>query len=196
MLANQAAHILAVRTGFTAEAGCVGDEFFGQFRKIQYFSLVNVRDRHFRGRYQVIIGAFHFEKILGEFGKISCAEKACRIGHERRQDFLVAVIFRMDVQHEIDQRPFHKRAGTAQKGKTRACDFGCAIHVQDPKRGSEIHVIEGCEVKRRRLSPSPDFAVPCFIAADGNGFVAADSGCCGAANSGALRQGGPLLQGT
>ena len=42
------------------------------------------------------------------FGKLAGAEEAGGVDQERRQHFGVAVLARMHVQQEVDQRPFQR----------------------------------------------------------------------------------------
>jgi hypothetical protein len=71
---------------------------------IQRFVAVNVRDRDFGGGDQPEVVALALEEILFEFGELPGAEEAGGIHHEGRQNFGIAVLTRMHVEHEIGER--------------------------------------------------------------------------------------------
>ena len=57
-----------------------------------------------RGR-EPEIGVLNLEQIVLELGQLAGAKQAGGIDQERRQHFGVAVLARVNVQQEVDQRP-------------------------------------------------------------------------------------------
>jgi len=55
MLADQAARVLAVRAGLAAETGGSTNKRLRERRRIEDLFAIEVRDRHFRGRDQVVL---------------------------------------------------------------------------------------------------------------------------------------------
>ena len=77
-------------------------------------------------------------RSASNFGQLAGAVEAGGIGHERRQDFGIAVVLGMDVQHEIDERAFELRAQTPVDGETRAGDFGGALEIENAEVGAQV----------------------------------------------------------
>src|SRR5262249_52094323 len=98
-------------------------------------------------------------------------EKAGRVDHEWRQDFRVAVVTRMNVEHEVDQGAFEQRADAPVNGKARTGDFGGTLQVQNAELGAKVPVRLGFEIELTRLAPAPDLDVVLLAFADGHGFV-------------------------
>jgi len=72
---------------------------------------MHVRQRHFGGRHQVEIPvAGDLEEIGFELRQVAGAGQRGRVGQERRLDLRVAVLLRVEVEHEVDQRARQPRA--------------------------------------------------------------------------------------
>ena len=67
----------------------------------------------------------------------------------------VAVLARVQVEHEGHERPRQPRARSAQHGEARAGELRPALEIQDAERRPEVPVGLRREVKRARLSPGP-----------------------------------------
>ena len=99
-----------------------------------------------------------------------------RVDQERRLDFAVAVLARVQIEHEVDERAREPRAGAAQHGEPRAGDLGGALEVDDAERRPEIPVRLRLEVERARLAVAPHFDVVRGALADRHAARAAGSG--------------------
>ena len=120
VLANDAAHIFAVRSGFAAKAWRVGSERNRQARLIQNFIAIKVRDRNFcsRNQPQIFFAMRHAEKIGGKLGQLSGAVHRIRIHQIRRQNLGVSMLARMQIEHEVRQRAFELRAQSPSKQRS------------------------------------------------------------------------------
>ena len=96
MLADQAARVGAVRSGFAAEARRVGRVLQRQLPAVEDLAAIQVRDRHFRRRDQIEIPlAGDLEQILLELRQLPGAVQRRRRHQKRRLDFGVAVLARV-----------------------------------------------------------------------------------------------------
>src|SRR5215467_10519645 len=115
MLTENPPDVFPIRTGFTAETGCVSGEFDRQALAIDYIVPVNIGDGYFCGRHQIVVGVLDLEEIFLELRQLACTEEALRVGHKRRNDFPIAVFLCMNVQHEVDEGAFDSRSCTGKK---------------------------------------------------------------------------------
>ena len=119
VLPNHAAGILAVGTGFRAKTGRVAGQPQRQRLRIQYLSARKVRYRHLGRWYQVIPGlGIDTEKIFLELGQLPGTAQAVAVGDVRHVDFRVAVLPRMQVQHELGQCTVQPRQLTTHDNET------------------------------------------------------------------------------
>ena len=111
VLADDAAHVAAVGAGFAAEAGRVGAQRDGQLVGVESFVAKQIGDGDFGGGSEPeIVVSRILKRSSSNFGKLAGAEEAGGIDQEGRQHFGIAVLARMHVEHEIDQRAFQPRA--------------------------------------------------------------------------------------
>ena len=67
---------------------------------------VQVRERHLCGRHEVEVPvAGDFEQVRFELRQVARAGERRRVHEERGLDFTVAVLARVQVEHEVDERP-------------------------------------------------------------------------------------------
>ncbi len=143
----------------------------GKIGRVQDFVAKKIGDRNFgRGR-EPEIGVLDLEQIVLELGKLPGAEQAGRVDQERRQHFGIAVLARVNVQHEVDQRAFQPGADAPIDGKPRAGDFGGALQIQNLQLGPEIPMRLGLKIELARLAPAADFDVVVRALAHRHGFV-------------------------
>ena len=101
-------------------------------------------------RIQIPVAA-DLEQILLELRQVARAGQRRGVHQERRLDFGVAVLARVEIEHEVDERAGEPRAGAHQHGEARAGHAGGALEIQDAERGAEFPVRLRFEVERRRL---------------------------------------------
>jgi hypothetical protein len=71
----------------------------------------------------------------------------------------VSVLARVQVEHEVDERPRQSRAGPEQEREARACDLRRTLEVEDAECGTEIPVRLGLEVEGPRLAHPADLGL-------------------------------------
>src|SRR5687767_10812809 len=114
-----------------------------------------VRDRHFRCRYQKETAfVFQLKKLLLEFRKLTRAEQRVAIDDEGRQSFRIAMLRRVQVEHEIDQGAFQSRTYAVEDREPRAGNLGGALQVENAQRRSQIDVILRLEIEFRFCAPA------------------------------------------
>ena len=75
------------------------------------------------------------------------------VDHERRQDFRVAVLRGVQVEHEADEGALEAGTCAHVDGKTRAGELGGAFEIEDAEGFAELPVGLGGESRRSGLSP-------------------------------------------
>ena len=101
---------------------------------------MQVRQRHFRGRNQVQVPvARDLEQVLLELRQVAGAAQRLGVDEKRRLDLEVAVLARVQVEHEVDQRAREPRAGARsaprsarRTSSSRARSRGCRAPDRDP----------------------------------------------------------------
>src|SRR5690348_6722593 len=73
VLADDAAHVLAIRTGFAAEAGRVSGDGEREARGVNGLVAIEVGERHFRGGNEPEIVIFDLERIAGKLWQLAGA---------------------------------------------------------------------------------------------------------------------------
>ena len=119
----------------------------GSFSRVQRLVAEQVGDRHFRRRNQPVVGILQLEKILRELRQLARSIKARRVDGKRRQHFRIAMLARMRVQHEVDQRALQLRAQPKIDGKPGAGDFGSPVEIENSQVGADIPMRLGFEVE-------------------------------------------------
>jgi len=107
VLADHAAGVLAVAARLRAKAGRVGDELERQGIAGKNLAAHHVGHRNFGGGDQVELAAVtarHHEQVFLELGQLAGAKHAFGIDQVGRVDLGVAVLGRMQIEHELRQR--------------------------------------------------------------------------------------------
>jgi len=171
VLADQPPRVLPVGTGFRAETGRIRHQINRQFFLFQDFIPVNVRDRNFRRRNQVIVHAFNFKKIFLELGKLAGPGHTLGVDHEGRKHLRVAVVCRMQIQHEVGDRPLQLGARPAIKRESCPGDFRAAREVQNVQVLTQFKVLLRRKTEGGFFAPGPHDRVVFGSAALRHGFV-------------------------
>jgi hypothetical protein len=148
-----------------------GVEADGQFVGVEGFVAVEVGDGDFGGGGEPEVRVFDFEEIGGEFGELARAVEGFGVDQERGEDFGVAVLARVRVEHEVDEGAFEFGAEAGVDSEAGAGDFGGAFEVENAEGRAEVPVGLGGEVELRDLAAFVDFGVAGGGGACGNGFV-------------------------
>ena len=117
VLADHAADVFAVAAGLAAEAGSVGAEAGSELGFVQGFVAEEVGNGDLGGGDEPVVGVLilagdvgalvvAMEEVFGEFGELAGAEELFGVDHVGRQDFGVAVLAGVEIEHEIGDGAF------------------------------------------------------------------------------------------
>ena len=170
MHADHAARADAGGSGFAAETGRVGDVTLRQIGGREDFVAVEIRDGDFGGGHEEDVVLAAVVELVAEFRELAGAFERVRADEERRAHFHVAVIARVQIEAEIDERPQQPRAEPGVTDETAAADLRGAFEIEEPELFAEFYVIE--RVRDLRLfAPRFDDGILARIVADGRGVV-------------------------
>ena len=160
MLPDQATHVGAVAARLAAEARRVGRVPARQVGLLQRLLAVDVGERHLGRRDEEEIPvAGDLEQVLLELGQVAGAGERGAIDQERRLDFRVPVLARVQVEHEADERAGQACAGAQQQGEPGAGHPHRPLEVDDAERRSEVPMRLRFEVELAGRSPASDLDV-------------------------------------
>ena len=130
-------------------------------------------ERHLRRRdqVQVAVARARLEQVALELGELARAQHGVRRDEVGRDDFGVAALARVQVEHEVDERALHPRAGAGLHGEARARDPGRALEVDDPELRAQLEVRPRLEVEARRLPHAAHLDVGGRVAPSRHGSV-------------------------
>src|SRR4051812_44830154 len=160
MLPDQPADILSVRSRFAAETGRIRGVADRQLAAVEDLAAMQVRQRHFgRGNEIQIPIAADLEQVLLELRELAGTLQRLAVGEKRRLDLAIAMLARVQIEHEVDQRARQPCAGAAQYGEARAREPHTTLEVENAERRSEIPVRYRREIERPRRAVTPHFDV-------------------------------------
>ena len=160
VLPDQSPDIGSIGSGLTAKAGRVGGVAQWQLPAIEDLGPIQIRERHFGGRDQKEIPvAGDLEQVLLELGQVAGAAQGVSVDQERRLDLDVAVLGRVQLQHEVDERPGQARTRAHQHRETRPGHPGRTLEIEDPECRAEVPVSLRLEREGRDRAPPPHFLV-------------------------------------
>ncbi len=164
MLPDNAAHIFAIGARFTAKAGCVSGQANGKLRGIESFIAIEVRDRDFGGRDQpeILFAVRDAEQILRKFRQLARTVHGLRIHQVRRQNFGVAMLARVQIEHEICKSALESRSQRPIDGKAGSGKLGRAFEIEHAKMLAQFPMRLGLEIERRWRTPAARFDVVRF----------------------------------
>src|SRR4029079_852350 len=116
---------------------------------------IKVGDRYLGGRDEPEVLDRVAIKVVAELRQVARPDQALAADHVRRVDLDVAVLARVEVEHQRDERPLQPRTPARQHVEARAGDLHAALEVDDVQRGPEIPV---------RLQREVVAALPSFLA--------------------------------
>ena len=108
------AGVLAVRSRFTPEAGRVRHVPLRKRGPVEDLVPVDVGDRHFRGRDEEEVVRRQTVQVVLELGELPRARGGGAIHQIGRRDLLVAVLPRVQIDHERGQRADQSRPKALQ----------------------------------------------------------------------------------
>src|SRR5262249_37088883 len=135
VLADQTTDVLTVGPGLAAKAGRVRRVAERQLAAVEDFVAVEIGQRHFRRRHEIQIPiAGDLEEVRLELRQIAGAGQRGGVDEKRRLDLAIAVLARVQIEHEVDERARQPRARAAQHGKARRCDLDRALEIENAER--------------------------------------------------------------
>jgi len=115
---------------------------------------MQIRHRHFsRGDEKQLVGAEAVHVVL-ELGKLSRAGHHITPHQQRRLDFDVAVLARVQIEHEVDEPAREARAQTYQHRKSRPRELRTARQIEDAELLRDLPM--RLAAFRRRRAPTPN----------------------------------------
>src|SRR5439155_15605623 len=140
-LPDQAADVLAVRSRLAAKARRVRGVANRQLASIENLAAMEIRERHFGRRDEIEIPvAGNLEQIGLELRQIAGAEQRGAVDEKRRLDLLIAMLARVEIEHEIDKRVGEAGARAGEDREACAGKARPALEGDDPERGAEVAV--------------------------------------------------------
>src|SRR5207237_1727440 len=113
---------------------------------------VEIRHRNLGSRYEVEVVFRIAIEVVAELRKVSRSVEAFLAHHRRRINLGVAVLARVKVEHERDERALKARTVTLEDIKARAGDLYAALKIDDAERLAEVRVRARLEVEDARRS--------------------------------------------
>jgi hypothetical protein len=167
VLAQHAARIAARRPCLGPEAGRPGGDPPGELPLLQQLPGGQAGERHLRRRDEpaVVGGA---EEVLAELRQLTGPVERLAAHKVGRNDLLIAVLFRVQVDHELRQRPVQARQGALQDREARARHAACRLELKAAKGLAELEMLLYLEGEGLRLAPAAHFLVRALVGADGN----------------------------
>ena len=174
MLADHAARVATVGTGFRAEARRMSRNLDRQLVGTQELAANHVGQGHFSGRDQVhlfpvafLSALFRSKKVFFKLRQLTRAAHRFSRHHIGGVAFDVAVFTGVRIQHELRQSAVQASDLAAHKAKARARLFGCGFKVH-AQRSSDIDMILDGEIKLARRAPTTDLRIVALIASHGD----------------------------
>src|SRR4029450_7188877 len=114
VLADEAAHVLAVGACFRSEAGSERAVLHGEAVRVEDLAGMEVGERDLGGgdQEEVALAEAGLEEVALELRELSRAEEGLAAHEVRRPDLGVAPLLRVQVEHEGHERPLQAGQGT------------------------------------------------------------------------------------
>src|SRR5581483_11820382 len=98
-------NIAAVGSGFTSKAGSIGAKRNGQGVGVESFIPKEIGHGHLRRRNEPQVVPAAPKKVLSKFRQLSRSIEAGGVNEKRRQNLLISMLLRVQIEHEVNQRP-------------------------------------------------------------------------------------------
>jgi hypothetical protein len=151
--AQQTPCVLARRARFAPEAGRVRRVAHGQVRGFEDLVAVQVRDRYLRRGDEPQVIPLRLVRLVGELGELPGAGEGLPRHQVGNAQLFVAVLARVHVEEEVDERPLEAGSGAPEHRKARAADEGAPGKIEHPERLTQLPVSPRLERERARLTP-------------------------------------------
>ena len=98
-------------------------------------------------------------RSASNFGRLPVPVSDGAVDEKRRLHLAIAMLARVQVEHEVDERARQPRAAPLRTEKRAPAIFDAALEVEDAELGTEIPVRLRLEIERPRLAVAAHFAV-------------------------------------
>ena len=105
------------------------------------------------------------ELVVLEFRQLRRAEHGVVANEQRRVHFRVAVLVRVQVDHELTERALQPREAAFEHHEARARELRRRLEIHEPQSLAELEMLLGA-VERRRLSGTVTLHVAVLVCAD------------------------------
>ena len=151
-----AAGVLAGGAGLAAEVGRPGHVLEGQRRHRKDLLPVHVGDRDLGGGHQEEVLLLDPEGLLLELGQLPRTGHGGAVEQEGRKELRIPVLPNVEVDHEVDQRPFQPRPRSLQEVEARGRHFHAPLEVQDAQALADLVVRLDGKGRLAIEAPLPD----------------------------------------
>ena len=107
-------------------------------------------------------------EVIAELGQVAAADHHLFFDHVGKVDFLVAVLFYMELDHPINKGPLESCAFALQDVEAGAGYLDATIEVQDTEALSQVPVGQWIKIELSRLAPGADHQVAGVVFAHGD----------------------------
>ena len=159
MNADQAARAQPRGSRLPAETRCISGVFDRQLLLRENFLPVQICDGDFRGGRQIKIVPLAAIELLFEFRELGGADERRRTDDERRRDFGVPVLRRVQIEKEIDQRPFQTCARPGVTDKSAPTDFRGPLEIKERELFADLEVCPRDEIESRGIAKSAEHRI-------------------------------------
>ena len=104
------------------------------------------------------------ELILGEFRQLAGAEHGLVAHQDRRAYLAIAELARVDVEHELRQRPLESRERAVEHDEARAGELAGTAEIHQPEGFAQCRMILGGKAEARRRAVPADERVVRLVA--------------------------------
>ena len=127
---NDAARFAPGRSGLATKTRRVSDKFLRKIDNREDFFPIKICHWHFGGWREKQLAILQSVHVLFKFWKLRRPNHAIAPDQKWRTDFKVTMLARVQIEHEIDQRPLQLRARTGETNKPAAAQFRSAFQIE------------------------------------------------------------------
>ena len=103
---------------------------------------MKIRHRHFRRRREEKLAVSEPVHVLLKFRQLRRADHAFAPHQKRRAHFEITVLARVQIEHELDERPLQPRARAGKANEPAPAQLRRALQIEELQLRSERDVIE------------------------------------------------------
>ena len=162
MLADHAARVAARRAGLSAKARCSSRHPYGQLVFVGDVLAHEIGQRDF-GRRDEPVSLARWKLILLELRKLCRAEHGVVPDEQRRVHFRIAVLGRVQVEHELGERPLEPRQRTLQHHEACAGQLGRRLEIHETESLADLEMLLGREVEAEDFADPAEFHIGALV---------------------------------